>query len=153
MDSKKLENYLQLAVANSYSMYMNYKRYHWNTFGPLFRDIHLLFDEHAEALLKGVDEFGERLRVLGVEPIGSVSEVEGIATVKEAHSGMSMRDMLIQAISNHKLIINDFKKAIKLAGADNDPGTQDIFVRIIQVHEKQVWFLDEFLEKKDGLVS
>ena len=132
---------------------MNYKRYHWNTFGPLFRDIHLLFDEHASAILEGVDEFGERMRVMGAEPIGSAEEVAKLATVKMAHNHMTMREMLEQAISNHKLMIQGFKDAIAAAGEQGDPGTADLFTKIIQVHEKQRWFVAEFLERKDGLSS
>ena len=49
-------DYLQRAVANSYAMYLNYKKYHWNISGPLFRDVHLLFDEHAGHILETVDE-------------------------------------------------------------------------------------------------
>ena len=69
-ESSSLANALQRTVANSYTMYMNYKRYHWNTTGRLFRDIRLLFDEHAAAILPGIDEFGERVRILGEESIG-----------------------------------------------------------------------------------
>jgi len=150
---KKSIKPLETAVANSYVMYMNYKRYHWNTFGPLFRDIHLLFDSHAEPVLSSADDFGERARILGAEAIGSAEEVVKHATVKHARSGMSMREMIEQAVANHRTIIAEFKNAVKVADKENDPGTADIFTRIIQIHEKQEWFLREFLEKKDGLVS
>src|SRR5205809_6335736 len=33
---------LQRQVANAFILYGNYKHYHWQTFGPLFRDLHLL---------------------------------------------------------------------------------------------------------------
>jgi DNA-binding ferritin-like protein len=36
--------HLQKQVANAFVLYANYKHYHWQTFGPLFRDLHLLFD-------------------------------------------------------------------------------------------------------------
>ena len=150
---KKSVKPLQTAVANSLAMYMNYKRYHWNTFGPLFRDIHLLFDAHAEPVLNSADEFGERARILGDEAIGSPDEVVKHATVKQAHGGMSMKEMIEQAVANHRTIIAEFKDAIKVADEENDPGTADVFTRIIQIHEKQEWFLREFLEKKDALVT
>ncbi len=131
---KKSIKPLETAVANSYVMYMNYKRYHWNTFGPLFRDIHLLFDSHAETVLNSADEFGERARILGAEAIGSAEEVVKHATVKHARSGMSMKEMIEQAVANHRTIITEFKNAIKVADKENDPGTADIFTRIIQIH-------------------
>jgi len=64
-----------------------------------------------------------------------------------------MKEMIEQAVANHRTIIGEFKNAVKVADKENDPGTADIFTRIIQIHEKQEWFLREFLEKKDGLVS
>ena len=42
---------LQKQVANAFVLYSNYKHYHWQTFGPLFRDLHLMFDEFADAVL------------------------------------------------------------------------------------------------------
>src|SRR5712691_8184013 len=56
---------LQRQVANAYVLYTNYKHYHWNTYGPLFRDLHLLFDEFADAVLKTSDGFAERIRMIG----------------------------------------------------------------------------------------
>ena len=41
--------HLQRQLANAFVLYANYKHYHWQTFGPLFRDLHLLFDEFAQA--------------------------------------------------------------------------------------------------------
>ncbi len=144
--------HLQKATGNSLALYMNYKRYHWNTYGPLFRDVHLLFDEHANAILSTADEYGERVRILGMEAIGSAEEVVEHATVKMARPGMTVREMIDQAISNHRQIISEVKEVIKLADSQNDPGTSDLYIRTIQLHEKQEWFLREFLEKRDGLV-
>jgi len=59
-----------------------------------------------------------------------------------------MEEMIEQAVANHRTIIAEFKDVIKVADSENDPGTADLFTRIIQVHEKQEWFLREFLEKK-----
>jgi len=60
---------LQRQVANAYMLYTNYKHYHWNTYGPLFRDLHLLFDEFADAVLKTGDRFAERIRMIGQDPL------------------------------------------------------------------------------------
>ena len=53
--------HLQKQVANAFILYSNYKHYHWQTFGPLFRDLHLLFDEFAKEVLATIDDFAERL--------------------------------------------------------------------------------------------
>ncbi|MGH9881648.1 MAG: Dps family protein, partial [Pyrinomonadaceae bacterium] len=62
---------LQRQVANAFVLYTNYKHYHWQTYGPLFRDLHLLFDEFAAAVLGTVDDFAERVRMIGQDPVSS----------------------------------------------------------------------------------
>src|SRR5215471_21788703 len=57
--------HLQREVANAFVLYANYKHYHWQTFGPLFRDLHLMFDEFADAVREGIDEMAERIRMIG----------------------------------------------------------------------------------------
>ena len=58
---------LRRQTANAFVLYANYKHYHWQTFGPLFRDLHKLFDELANEVLSTVDEL-ERVRMIGQDP-------------------------------------------------------------------------------------
>jgi DNA-binding ferritin-like protein len=41
------------------------KNYHWQTFGLLFRDLHLMFDEFAQEVLETNDELAEGIRMIG----------------------------------------------------------------------------------------
>jgi starvation-inducible DNA-binding protein len=43
------------------------------------------------------------------------------------------------------------RDAARAADESNDPGTVDLFSRIVQIHEKHEWFLREILKKKDGV--
>jgi DNA-binding ferritin-like protein len=63
-DSPVVEH-LQRQVANALVLYLNYKHYHWQTYGPMFRDLHVLFDEFATAVLDTLDDFAERVRMIG----------------------------------------------------------------------------------------
>src|SRR5215211_7353405 len=74
--------HLQRQVANAFVLYANYKHYHWQTYGPLFRDLHLLFDEFATAVLGTVDDFAERLRMIGQDPVSSLEQLSNTASVK-----------------------------------------------------------------------
>src|SRR5689334_24575100 len=57
--------HLQREAANAFVLYANYKHYHWQTFGPLFRDLHLMFDDFATLTLATIDELAERIRMIG----------------------------------------------------------------------------------------
>src|SRR6476646_7988590 len=79
--SHPVVQHLQRQVANAFVLYANYKHYHWQTFGPLFQDLHLLFDEFATAVLYSVDDFAERLRMIGQDPVFRPEDIERFASV------------------------------------------------------------------------
>jgi starvation-inducible DNA-binding protein len=144
---------LQRQVANAFALYLNYKRYHWYTYGPHFRDLHLLFDSHAEQTLESLDELGERIRILGGNPVATLQGVEDTMSVLVPTSTEhSVRTMIDEAIANHRRVITEMREAVALAARGGDPGTADLFTRLVQGHEKQEWFLREVADRTpDGL--
>jgi starvation-inducible DNA-binding protein len=145
--------HLQREVANAFVLYANYKHYHWQSFGPLFRDLHLMFDEFAEHTLETVDQMAERIRMIGqdVESV-QLKDFQKAANIESAQNGQSMREMIEEADANLLLVIKDMREGAKIADDSNDPGSVDLFSKIVQIHEKDEWFLREVLRKKDGLV-
>jgi starvation-inducible DNA-binding protein len=146
--------HLQRQVANAFVLYANYKHYHWQTYGPLFRDLHEMFDEFATAVLGTIDELAERIRMIGpdVENV-QLKQMQDAANVQSAGAGQSIREMVEEADANLHVVIKDMRDAARLADENNDPGTVDLFSKTVQIHEKHEWFLREVLKKKDGLVS
>jgi len=149
----ELEEHLQRQVANAFVLYTNYKHYHWQTYGPLFRDLHLLFDEFATAVLATVDDFAERLRMIGQDPVFSPQQIENTATVRVSSDVRTMRDMIEEADENVLVVIGEMRTAARLADDQDDPGTVDLFSRHVQIHEKHEWWLRDILEKNDGLLA
>src|SRR5690348_3402164 len=82
---------LQHAQANAMALYLNNKRYHWYTFGPHFRDLHLFFDEMAAAAFAEIDPFGERVRMLHGDPLSTPEEIRRFATVRIAEGELRPR--------------------------------------------------------------
>ena len=144
---------LQQELANSMILYMNYKHYHWQTYGPLFRDLHLLFDELATAVLASTDDIAERIRMIGGDPVADPLVMVEIATVKVAAPRGTMRQMVAEADANLIGVIKEMRDGAGLADENHDPGTADLFARIVQIHERHEWFLRDILEEGDGLVD
>ena len=147
--------HLQRQVANALVLYANYKHYHWQTFGPLFRDLHLMFDEFAKAVLSTTDEFAERVIGQDVKNVQlrqiQLRQIQEAASVHSAAAGQSIREMMEEADTNRLVVIKEMRDAARAADESNDPGTVDLFSRIVQIHEKHEWFLREILKKKDGV--
>jgi starvation-inducible DNA-binding protein len=146
--------HLQRQVANAFVLYANYKHYHWHTYGPLFHDLHLMFDEFAKAVLGTVDELAERIRMIGPDIRHvQLKDMQEAANVHSAEVNQSVREMVEEADANLLVVIKDMRDAAKIADESNDPGTVDLFSKTVQIHEKHEWFLRQVLKKNDGLVA
>ena len=145
--------HLQRELANAFVLYANYKHYHWQTFGPLFRDLHLMFDEFAKDVFNTTDEIAERIRMIGQDPITGLRRMQEAASVQSAAEGRSMRERIEEADANLMVVIKEIRDAVRVAEEQNDPGTVDMFSRFVQIHEKHEWFLREILKKQDGFFS
>jgi starvation-inducible DNA-binding protein len=146
--------HLQTQVANAFVLYANYKHYHWQTYGPLFRDLHLMFDDFAKEVLETVDDLAERIRMIGpdVEAV-QLLQLQKKANVHSSGSKQSMREMIEEADANLMVVIKDIRDAARAAEENNDPGSNDLFAGIVRIHEKHEWFLRQVLKHSDGLVS
>jgi starvation-inducible DNA-binding protein len=144
---------LRRQVANAFVLYTNYKHYHWQTFGPLFRDLHKLFDELARETLATVDPFAERMRMIGQDPPSRLPELADLATVSAAAPHSTMREMIEEGDRNLLVVIKEMRQAAKQADEHDDPGTADLFTRTVQIHEKYEWWMRDILRNGDGLCS
>jgi starvation-inducible DNA-binding protein len=144
---------LRRQVANAWLLYANYKHYHWQTFGPLFRDMHKLFDELAADVLPTLDDLAERIRMIGQDPPGHLLEASDLASVAPAAPHSNMREMVEEADRNVLVVIKEMREGAKRAEEHNDPGSVDVFSRTVQIHEKHEWFLRGILRIGDGLCS
>jgi starvation-inducible DNA-binding protein len=144
---------LQRQQANALVAYLNYKKYHWLSYGPLFRDIHLLLDEQATQTYDTIDEFAERAIMIGGSPIGDPADYLPAATVKASKGALTMERMLAEARSTLDVVIREMHEDAEIATDASDIGTADLYTRLVQAHQKNRWFLDEILKKRDGLTS
>ena len=145
--------HLQRQLANALLLYSNYKRYHWQTYGPLFRDLHLVFDEFADEVLETVDPIAERLRMIGQDPIAGPNEILKTTSIHPASLSQTMREMVAEADEHLMTVIREIRDAVRAAEEANDPGTVDLLSRYVQIHEKHEWWLRELLERGDRLVN
>ncbi len=141
---------LRRQTANAFLLYANYKHYHWQTYGPNFREFHKLFDKFAEEVLETLDPLAERVRMIGPNPPSNPLEVNDLASIPAAAPGSTMYEMIEEANRNTLLIIKELRQACRIADEHDDPGTVDLFAKIVQIHEKHEWWLRDILRKGDG---
>ena len=139
---------LQREQASALVLYLNYKKYHWLTFGPHFRDLHLLFGEHADQVLESVDELAERALMVDGKPLADPPQYLPASLVAPSEGERSVRQMIDEAIEAHDKVIKAMHDDAEVATKAGDIGTADLFTRLVQVHQKQRWFLKEISRKE-----
>lgn len=140
-------------AANAFVLYANYKHYHWQTFGPHFRDLHLMFDEFAHEVLESIDDLSERIRMIGQDPPARLDRILELASVNSTAVApdASMREMIEEANRNSLVVIKEIRDGVRAAEEQGDPGTVDLLSKLVQVYEKQEWWLRDILRGNDGL--
>lgn len=144
---------LQREQANALVLYLNIKKYHWNTFGPLFRDIHLFLDEYADLAVNQIDEFAERAFMIDGKSLGDPADYLPASSIKASRGDLSLRAMIEELVSNADTVIAEMHQDAETATNAGDIGTADLYTRLVQEHQKKRWFAKEMLRRGDGLTG
>jgi starvation-inducible DNA-binding protein len=124
-----------------------YKKHHWQTSGPTFYQLHLLFDKHYDAQVEIVDLIAERIQSLGGISLAMAHDVAETTRLTRPPRGRELvPTQLSRLLEAHEAILSFARAAAAAAAKRGDDGTNDLLVSdVIRTHEQQVWFLAEHL--------
>ena len=124
-----------------------YKKHHWQTSGPTFYQLHLLFDKHYEAQVEIVDLIAERVQALGGVSLAMAHDVAETTRLARPPRGRELvPTQLSRLLEAHEAILSFARSDAKEAAERGDDGTNDLLVSdVIRSNEQQVWFLAEHL--------
>ena len=82
-DREAVAEHLKMLLADSYTLYLQTHNFHWNVTGPMFNQLHLMFEEHYTELSVAVDDIAERIRSLGIAAPGTYKAFVELSSIKE----------------------------------------------------------------------
>jgi starvation-inducible DNA-binding protein len=138
---KEVAQGLSHVLADSYALYLKTHNFHWNVEGPMFRDLHLMFEEQYTELAGAVDEIAERIRALGEYAPGSFGQFTRLASVKDAEGVPKAEDMAKRLAADHEIVEKTIRAALPAAQRAGDEVTVGFLVERLAVHEKAAWML------------
>jgi len=145
---------LRCEQANAVELYLQYKCYHWNVSGPLFHDLHTMFDAHAKEVFEMIDPLAERQRILGYPAEYTLESMARLATLKiDEKLPTTPKEMVERLVESHHVILRGLKETYEMANRVNDAGTIDLVTRCVAGHEKMEWFLREILESRAAVMQ
>lgn len=134
---------LNALLADSFALYLKTKNYHWHVQGPHFRDLHLLFDDHATQILATTDLIAERVRKNGAGTLTSIGDVARRQTIQDDDaSAVKANDMLTSLAADNRILLEQMKVVKAASEADSDFATSGLVDGWIDEVQQRVWFLE-----------
>jgi starvation-inducible DNA-binding protein len=140
-DRKEIAQQLSALLADTYTLYVKTHGYHWNVSGPMFRSLHLMFEDQYTELQEAVDVIAERILSLGHPAPGSYGEFAGLATVKDEEGVPEAMEMVRRLVEAHEATIRTARALVETAESAGDVATADLGTQRIDIHEKTAWML------------
>ncbi|WP_179345028.1 Dps family protein [Winogradskyella ursingii] len=145
-DEKLMPTVMELntLLADYHVYYQNLRNFHWNVLGENFFDLHRKFEElYSDARIK-IDEIAERILTLRYHPMSNLKDYLKTTSVKEVSSKLSDKEMVLEILENHAILLKQMSKVIEKANEANDEGTIDLIGSFIRELEKSSWMLNAF---------
>ncbi|MDO4435216.1 MAG: Dps family protein [Cardiobacteriaceae bacterium] len=137
---------LSKVLADTYTLYLKTHNYHWNVKGPMFRTLHLMFEEQYNELALAVDLVAERIRALDYLAPGSYSEFAALTSIKEGVGATDAKSMIRELVEGQEAVARTCRELFPVVDEANDQPTADLLTVRMQTHEKTAWMLRSLLE-------
>ncbi|MEI8650671.1 DNA starvation/stationary phase protection protein [Paraglaciecola sp. Hal342] len=137
----KIVDGLKALLADSYTLYLQTHNFHWNVTGPLFRELHLMFEEQYTELATAVDDIAERIRTLDVAAPGTYKEFAKLSSIKEVDGVPEASEMVDLLTKGHEQVVKTSRAVLKLAQDAEDESSAALVSDRMRIHEKTSWML------------
>jgi starvation-inducible DNA-binding protein len=144
-ERKDVAQSLSHLLADTYTLYLMTHNFHWNVTGPMFRTLHLMFEEQYMELATAVDLVAERIRTIGYPAPGTYKQFASLSSIKEVEGIPSAEEMVQQLLTANESVIRTCRKALPHAQQANDESTVGLISDRMRVHEKTAWMLRSLL--------
>lgn len=147
----KIAEALNGVLADSFTLYLKTKNFHWHMSGPHFRDYHLMLDEQSDQIFATTDPLAERVRKLGATTLRSIGHISQLANLKDNDSEfVSPLQMLRELMADNKAAAAAMRKAHALCDDHKDVASASLLEVFIDETERRTWFLFEATRAADA---
>jgi DNA-binding ferritin-like protein len=144
--SEQIIDALNQDLADTYVLYHQVKKHHWNVEGAEFRDLHLFLGDAAENAEAAADEIAERAQALGGTPISGPAAQEEHASVEyEGQDVYDIRTSLEHDLEMYGDIIESLRDHVELATNLGDHATAQILREILVTTEEDAHHIEHYL--------
>ncbi|MEM7359210.1 MAG: Dps family protein [Pseudomonadota bacterium] len=140
-DREAVANNLKHLLADSYTLYLQTHNFHWNVTGPMFNQLHLMFEDHYNELALAVDEIAERIRSLDVAAPGTYRAFAELSSIEEVDGVPTADEMVGILTKGHEQVVKTCRAALGVAQDADDESSAALISDRMRIHEKTAWML------------
>jgi starvation-inducible DNA-binding protein len=145
--SEQIIDALNTDLADTYTLYHQLKKHHWNVEGAEFRDLHIFLGEAAMNAEEATDEIAERLQALGGAPVASMPNQAERATVEPEDGDVyDIRTSLKNDLEMYGDVIESLRDHVELATNLGDHATAEVLRQILVQTEEDAHHIEHYLE-------
>lgn len=145
---------LNRLLAHTMAIRDAYKKAHWQTSGPTFHQLHLLFDQHYMAQVEIMDALAERIQTLGGVAFALAQDVAAESSIARAPRGRETAPaQLARLLDAHETILLEARPLARTAADNGDDGTNDLVVsQVVRINELHSWMVGAHLAARAAFV-
>jgi starvation-inducible DNA-binding protein len=132
---------LKTAFASEYAFALKAQNFHWNVEGPLFVQLHDLFDTIYTEVYGSIDTFAEQLRALQVYTPASLAKFSMLTKVEDENAVPEFHGMLSELLEDSERMANIFRVTFDMAESNGDHGLSNFLADRQDAHKKHSWML------------
>ena len=132
---------LKTAFASEYAFAIKAQNFHWNVEGPLFVQLHELFERIYTEVYGSIDTFAEQLRALQVYAPASLQKFSMLTQVKDENEVPDFQGMLRELLDDSDRMANIFRITFDMAEHNGDHGLSNFLADRQDAHKKHSWML------------
>jgi starvation-inducible DNA-binding protein len=137
---------LKTAFASEYAFAIKAQNFHWNCEGPLFYQLHLLFERIYTEVYDSIDTFAEQLRALQVYTPASLAKFSMLTKVEDENAVPDFHGMLSELLEDSERMANIFRITFDMAEQNGDHGLSNFLADRQDAHKKHSWMLRSSLK-------
>ncbi|AAF11811.1 MULTISPECIES: Dps family protein [Deinococcus] len=138
---------LQRNLATTISLYLKFKKYHWDIRGRFFRDLHLAYDEFIAEIFPSIDEQAERLVALGGSPLAAPADLARYSTVQVPQETVrDARTQVADLVQDLSRVGKGYRDDSQACDEANDPVTADMYNGYAATIDKIRWMLQAIMD-------
>ena len=132
---------LKTAFASEYAFALKAQNFHWNVEGPLFTQLHGLFDTIYTEVYGSIDTFAEQLRALQIYTPASLAKFSMLSKVEDENEILEFQAMLQELLADSDRMAEIFRITFGMAEQNGDHGLSNFLADRQDAHKKHSWML------------